>query len=68
MECRCERCRPDNPDPKLTEEHKWACLARFVNALPTVEERRGFLSRWRERHGRELTERLKAEMTRLWRS
>jgi hypothetical protein len=66
MRCRCERCCPDDPDPRLTEDHKWRCLARFVNAMATLDERRGFLDRWKDRHGKRLTDRLKAMMKEEW--
>ncbi|MFD2112041.1 hypothetical protein [Thiorhodococcus fuscus] len=61
--CRCERCRPDDPEPTDTEAFKLACLARYVL---TQADPRAWLDRWRHKHGPSLTQRLREAMRREW--
>jgi hypothetical protein len=44
------------------EEWRAECLARYILDLPTLPERRAFLAKWEERHGRSETQALKDRM------
>jgi hypothetical protein len=65
--CRCDTCCPDAPAPTWTAAFRRDCLARYVAALPTLDDQRAFLDAWFRRHGKAATAALKDAVRRVWR-
>lgn len=40
--CRCEMCRPDDPDPRLTEAYRHESEVRFVSAMESSQQQEFF--------------------------
>lgn len=42
--CRCEQCRPQDPDPLYSRAHLLNCEANYVAKLPSDARRTGYLN------------------------
>lgn len=63
--CRCERCAPDNPRFEDSQAYLLSCLAETFLRWPKAERQR-FLQDYLRRHGPDATDKLKAEIRRMW--
>jgi hypothetical protein len=53
--------------PEDVEQHRRECEARWVLSLPTLQERREYLSRIEKRRGKDAADYLKTEVENQWR-
>lgn len=64
--CRCEACRPDDPDPRYTRAWMRECEARYVAEMPKRESRRAYLAGVERRRGKAAAERLREQVMAAW--
>lgn len=63
--CRCERCAPESPRFEDSQAYLLSCLAETFLRWPKAE-RQAFLVDYQRRHGPDATDKLKAEIRRIW--